>query len=171
MLELAFLQHSQALRTTCSCHNWLALETGKLWPSIWSIFLPIRLLENNTPVNMHTWRQLILNLTLFSCVTKVSFPWPPCVSTSWVFQGNFILQVPFVTCHHALLTALLTSPMTLTQGETSAVSLISPMKSQTWMFYPNKIMLPNILNWYLDKKSCSFFFLKDGWWKVFLICT
>ena len=50
-------------------------------------------------------------------------------------------------------------------------SLIIPMKNQTWAFYPHKILLPNILDWYLENKFWIFFSSKMADEKYFLFVS
>ena len=137
------------------------------------IFWPTGFLENNTPVSVYTWRQLLLNVTL-------------------LFLGpSHLLMIPFMftSLNHprklySSSTLCHTSPCSLNcpnhttcesdpKGDKCRVfpSLIIPMKNQTWAFYPHKILLPNILDWYLENKFWIFFSSKMADEKYFLFVS
>lgn len=102
------------------------------------IFLPIRFLENNTPVNIHIWRQLILNLTL---IIELSFSWSPFGSPSLSIPGK--LYSSSTLCHMSPCSVNCSNHVTCEsdpRGDKCGVShlFIGPIKNQTLKFYPIK---------------------------------
>lgn len=128
------------------------------------IFMPAKFLENHIPVHMHTWR-LILNVTLSSCDLSPILVTPQ-YGQAWQFQGNLMLQAPFVTCHWALLTALIW-PVNLTQKVTGAAYSIH-WSHETSML--DKMMCPSILKLIPGKSVSQLLFSQSWLMKRIAIC-